>query len=183
MKYYLLAFAFASAQLFAATFAPNTKYQACFTPQDNCTRLIAQAIYKAKRSIDVQAYSFTAYRIAHALAYMSEHHIKVRIILDKSNFFKGQYSKARYLIKHHVPVWVDYLPRIAHNKVIIIDGQCIETGSFNYTNSAQWHNTENVLIIYSANLAKQYTTNFNIRLRHAKRILHFHTIPRPAKEA
>jgi PLD-like domain len=36
---------------------------------------------------------------------------------------------------------------IAHNKVIVIDGETVLTGSFNFTKAAQEKNAENLLII------------------------------------
>ena len=44
-----------------------------------------------------------------------------------------------------------------HDKYIIIDGKTIETGSFNYTQNAELHNAENVIVINNnKKLAKSY---------------------------
>jgi phosphatidylserine/phosphatidylglycerophosphate/cardiolipin synthase-like enzyme len=45
---------------------------------------------------------------------------------------------------------------IAHNKVIVIDQVVVITGSFNFTNSAETRNAENILILKSPDLALQY---------------------------
>jgi isopropylmalate/homocitrate/citramalate synthase len=45
---------------------------------------------------------------------------------------------------------------IAHNKVMVIDQAVVITGSFNFTNSAETRNAENVLILKSPDLALQY---------------------------
>lgn len=163
----------------ASTFAKGTQYQACFTPGQPCTHEIAELIYHAKKSVEMQAYSFTSYKIAHALKYVNERGVKVRVILDKSNFYPGQYSMAKYLLKRHVPIWVDSKLHIAHNKVLIIDNDIVETGSFNYTNAAQHHNAENVLIIHSSALAKAYLKNWQSRLKESKRINHMISIKKP----
>ena len=55
---------------------------------------------------------------------------------------------------------IDYIPTIAHNKVIIIDNKTVITGSFNFTRSAQKYNAENVLIIHDPKLAEKYTANW-----------------------
>jgi len=52
---------------------------------------------------------------------------------------------------------IDANHAIAHNKVMIIDGETVLTGSFNFTKAAQEKNAENLLIIRDAALAAQYT--------------------------
>ncbi len=144
-------------------FEKNTSYQVCFTPQDNCTQLIIQLIDSAKTQIRGQIYSFTSKPIAKALVRAEKRGIDVQIIYDQSNSDSHHYSLAPYLIKNHIPAYIDTVPGIAHNKVLIIDSQTVETGSFNYTQSAQENNAENVLIINSPQLAKQYLTNWQSR--------------------
>jgi phosphatidylserine/phosphatidylglycerophosphate/cardiolipin synthase-like enzyme len=69
-----------------------------------------------------------------------------------------------------VPLWEDYKLRIAHNKVMIFDGQTVETGSFNFTDAAQYHNAENMLIIHNQALAQKYLANWEKRKQQSKRI-------------
>ena len=60
-----------------------------------------------------------------------------------------------------IPLWIDYKPAIAHNKVMIIDDHIVITGSFNFTKKAQEKNAENVIIIDTKKLAEVYTTYWN----------------------
>lgn len=135
-------------------------YQVCFTPGDNCTGLIVKTVNQAKKSIYVQAYSFTSAPIAEALTTAKRRGVDVNVVLDKSQVKDNKYSSARYLINQHIPVWVDYKPAIAHNKVMIIDHEIVITGSFNFTKAAQFKNAENVLIINNENLAEKYYANW-----------------------
>ena len=48
---------------------------------------------------------------------------------------------------------------IAHNKVMIIDGETVVTGSFNFTKAAEENNAENLLVIHDKKLAERYTKN------------------------
>jgi phosphatidylserine/phosphatidylglycerophosphate/cardiolipin synthase-like enzyme len=57
---------------------------ACFTPGGNCTDAIVQALDEAKRTILVQAYSFTSAPIAKALLDAHKRGVQVQVILDKS---------------------------------------------------------------------------------------------------
>jgi len=143
-----------------STFTAKTEYQVCFTPYQNCMKKIVRLINHAKKSIFIQAYSFTAHPIAKALVRAKERGVEVRIIFDKSNFSGHFYSSSKYLIRHGIPSWNDSNLNIAHNKVIIVDQSIVQTGSFNYTYSAQKHNAENVLIIYNRKLAQRYLDNW-----------------------
>ena len=68
------------------------------------------------------------------------------MILDKSQInVKG--GKIDLLANDNIPVSIDTTHAIAHSKVMIIDGQTLITGSFNFTNAAEDRNAENLLII------------------------------------
>jgi phosphatidylserine/phosphatidylglycerophosphate/cardiolipin synthase-like enzyme len=57
---------------------------------------------------------------------------------------------------------------IAHNKVMILDGQTVITGSFNFTKSAEESNAENVLVIRDAAIAGQYAVNGHAHAQHSE---------------
>jgi phosphatidylserine/phosphatidylglycerophosphate/cardiolipin synthase-like enzyme len=137
----------------------NTSIKACFTPTENCTAEIVAEIAQAKKSLYVQAYSFTSAPIAQALAAANKRGVDVKVLLDKSQT-KAKYSSANYLDNQGIWTRIDYQPAIAHNKIMIIDNETVITGSFNFTKAAQYKNTENVLIIQDSELAKEYTQNW-----------------------
>jgi phosphatidylserine/phosphatidylglycerophosphate/cardiolipin synthase-like enzyme len=115
----------------------------CFTPGGNCTALIVQALHTAKRSVRVQAYSFTSAPIAKALLDAYKRGVQVQVILDKSQRSE-KYSSADFLANQGVPTLIDATHAISHNKVMVIDGETVLTGSFNFTKAAQEKNAENV---------------------------------------
>ncbi|EHT8677183.1 hypothetical protein KYS33_004286 [Salmonella enterica] len=54
--------------------------------------------------------------------------------------------------------------KIQHDKVIIVDGRHVETGSFNYTASAEKYNSENAIVMWDApELAGQYLKHWQSR--------------------
>lgn len=134
----------------------------CFTPGQDCTGQIVDEISAAKHQIRVQAYSFTSVPIAKALADAYRHGVDVKVILDKSQA-SAKYTGATYLQNVGIPVLVDYKVAIAHNKVMVIDGATVITGSFNFTKAAQDRNAENLLVIRDADLARQYLANWRAR--------------------
>lgn len=153
-----------SAKAWDGRFANQTQYSVCFTPGGHCTDAIVSVIDHAKNTIDLQAYSFTSLPIINALIEAKRRGVRVDVLLDKSNV-KHTYSGLHDLEQNAIPFLVDYQPAIAHNKVMIIDGHTVITGSFNFTKNAQARNAENVLIIDSPELAEQYKENFNQRKR------------------
>jgi phosphatidylserine/phosphatidylglycerophosphate/cardiolipin synthase-like enzyme len=63
---------------------------------------------------------------------------------------------------------IDAKHAIAHNKVMIIDGETGITGSFNFTKAAQTQNAENLLIIRDQAMAAQYTQNWEAHRQHSQ---------------
>jgi phosphatidylserine/phosphatidylglycerophosphate/cardiolipin synthase-like enzyme len=139
----------------------------CFTPGGNCTQVIVQALSDDKRTILVQAYSFTSAPIAKALLDAHKRGVQVQVILDKSQRSE-KYSSADFLANQGVSTMIDATHAIAHNKVIVIDGETVLTGSFNFTKAAQEKNAENLLIIRDPALAAQYTENWEAHRQHSQ---------------
>jgi len=52
--------------------------------------------------------------------------------------------------------------------VIVINGETVLTGSFNFTKTAQEKNTENLLILRDSALAAQYTKNWDGHREHSQ---------------
>jgi phosphatidylserine/phosphatidylglycerophosphate/cardiolipin synthase-like enzyme len=107
----------------------------CFTPGGNCTEQIVKTLGNAKSSILVQAYSFTSAPIAKALLDAHTRGVQVQVILDKSQRTE-KYSSADFLANQGVPTKIDANHAISHNKVIIIDGEAVITGSFKCATSS-----------------------------------------------
>jgi phosphatidylserine/phosphatidylglycerophosphate/cardiolipin synthase-like enzyme len=138
----------------------------CFTPGDRCDEKIIGEINHAKTSVLVQAYQLTSQPIQDALSSDNNRGVKVLVILDKSQVSsKKMASAARFFYDNKIPVWIDRKPRIAHNKIMIIDGKEVITGSYNFSHAAQFNNAENVVFIKSPEISSQYEQNFNSRLK------------------
>lgn len=92
----------------------------------------------------------------------------VEVILDKSQRTE-KYSSADFVQRAGIPAYIDAEHAIAHNKVMVIDGQTVITGSFNFTNAAEEHNAENLLVIRSPDLAEKYAANWMAHLEHSEK--------------
>jgi len=107
----------------AATLTLNdAPTQVYFSPSGGCTEAITKEINRAKKDILVQAYSFTSAPIAKALVDAHKRGVKVEVILDVSQRTE-KYSSATFLANAKIPTFIDDKHAIAHNKIIIIDGE------------------------------------------------------------
>ena len=152
--------------LYEKTFPTNVPINIYFSPNGGCTTAIIDEINNAKSEILVQAYSFTSAPIAKALVDAYKKGIKVLVILDKSQK-TAQYTSATFLANSKIPTFIDS-HAIAHNKIMIIDGATVITGSFNFTKAAEEKNAENLLIIKSEELSKKYLDNWKIHKDHSE---------------
>jgi len=96
--------------------------EAYFSPHGGCTEAVIRELDKAKTTILVQAYSFTSAPIAKALLNAHKRGVKMEVILDKSQR-TDKYSSATFFYNSGIPVKIDAQHAIAHNKVMIIEGE------------------------------------------------------------
>jgi phosphatidylserine/phosphatidylglycerophosphate/cardiolipin synthase-like enzyme len=129
------------------------------------TQAIVREIDDATLEILVQAYSFTSAPIAKALVNAHKRRVSVEVILDKSQRTE-QYTSATFLANSGIPTFIDDKHAIAHNRIIIIDGETVISGSFNFTRAAEEKNAENLLIIKSKELASYYLDNWQKHRQH-----------------
>jgi phosphatidylserine/phosphatidylglycerophosphate/cardiolipin synthase-like enzyme len=139
-------------------------YAVRFSPNGGCTDAVVGSIKTARKTIRMQAYSFTNRRIAEALEEAQAHGVDVRVIADK-----GQITAHHSMVQglHVGDVAYDHAHAIAHNKVILIDDDVVITGSFNFTEAAERSNAENLLIVRDAALARAYHENWDRHRQHA----------------
>jgi phosphatidylserine/phosphatidylglycerophosphate/cardiolipin synthase-like enzyme len=145
----------ASLLLPATVDAVSPAIEVAFSPNGGATDLVVRTIDSAKTGIRVAAYSFTSKPISTALLAAHKRGVDVRVVVDKSNA-TARYTAATFLANQGVPVRVDYQRAIMHDKFIVVDGVTVETGSFNFTASADSKNAENVLVLHDPAVAERY---------------------------
>ena len=138
-----------------------------FSPKGGAADAVVRALDAAKQTVFVQAYSFTNKAIAEALLHAHQRGIVVHVILDKS-VIKDRYSEADFVANSGISVLIDAKHPIAHNKIMIIDGEVVITGSFNFTKQAEEHNAENLLVIHDRGLAERYLENWHDHEAHSE---------------
>jgi phosphatidylserine/phosphatidylglycerophosphate/cardiolipin synthase-like enzyme len=160
-----------AAPALAAPAAPapdQPRWAVYFSPQGGCTEAIVAAVDQARKSLHIEAYIFTSQPILKAVNAAQARGVEVAVILDAGEA-EEKYSVLRSLLADRVPTWIDAAYQIAHNKIMIIDGETVITGSFNFTRSAEEYNAENLLVIRDGALAARYEANFQEHLRRSRR--------------
>lgn len=134
--------------------APTGPVRVAFSPGsggDTAEHLVLAEIGKAQKQILVAAYEFTSAPIAKALLEAKRRGVDVQVVLDRTQATQN-YSAARFLANEGIPVRIDYVPAILHDKFLCIDGHTVETGSFNFTRAAAERNAENAVAIDDVDL-------------------------------
>lgn len=133
-----------------------------FTPGTDCENNIVAEINNAKK-IDIAVYSITNQNIVDAIIDAKERGAKIRVITDRLQS-KGKYSLVDKLSDAGIPVITNVGHKIMHNKFAIFDGKRIESGSYNWTESATESNAENCTFFEQENktFSKQFEYLWNL---------------------
>lgn len=129
-----------------------------FSPNGGCKDQVISWINRANISVHVLIYSFTLDDVSDALMAARQRGVEVRIVFEKSQI--SQYSEYQKLRAAGIPVRNDTNSYSMHNKVMIIDGEIVLTGSFNWSAAAENENDENLIIIKSIPIAAIYEKEF-----------------------
>jgi phosphatidylserine/phosphatidylglycerophosphate/cardiolipin synthase-like enzyme len=130
-----------------------------FAPEDNPATPIIAEISSAQERIRFMAFTFTSQAIADAMLEQARAGIIVQGVIEDRNA-ENEYSQYDRLKREIHDVLPDGNPYIMHHKAIIIDDETVILGSYNFTNSAETSNDENVLIIHDPEVAALLVEEF-----------------------
>ena len=124
-----------------------------FSPDADGEDMLVRLIGAAKDTLDLSMFSFRSTRIAEALLKAKADGVKIRILLDKSQA-QGPNTKpyAQWWAAHGIEVRLLAGPNEGstswseknHNKMIVVDGKAVETGSMNWSKNGVIMNYENM---------------------------------------
>ena len=149
--------------------AQTNNIEVGFSPEGTAEELILKVIDSSKQTVFVSAYSFTSPKVTRHLIEASKRGVAVWLVADlKNNLIdnhkKGAVSALNALVSSGAKVRVNSNYAIHHDKVIISDRATVQTGSFNYSTSANDMNSENVVVIWNnPNIAEQYYAHWYSR--------------------
>lgn len=127
---------------------PASPMEVGFSTDRSAESLVLKTIHSAKMEIRVTAYEFTSRPIAFALIQAKRAGVDVAVIADKNQEDLPR-SMIYALAQVGIPVRIDRQHAIQHEKILVVDGSTVETGSFNYTVGADTRNAENAIVVYN----------------------------------
>ena len=127
------------------------------THQGTLEEPLIDAIDAARSSIDIAMYDFESAAVADAVVRAQQRGIAVRLVTETD--YAGELGPER-LSSAGIPVVTDGADPYMHNKILIIDGEQVWTGSWNIKESETYRNDNNAIVIHSVELAENYTTEF-----------------------
>jgi phosphatidylserine/phosphatidylglycerophosphate/cardiolipin synthase-like enzyme len=126
-----------------------------FAPEDRVKNEIISEIAEARRRIDFMMFSFTSEPIAEALLMRMLGGIRVRGIFEALGA-ESPNSRDNFLAERGAEIYIESDTPTFHYKLMIIDETTVLTGSYNYSARAEEKNDENIVIIESREIARQY---------------------------
>ncbi len=126
-----------------------------FSPDDGGSARIVELLHTAQDSLHFLAFSFTSNDIADAIISRAESGVLVQGVFDEEQLENpgGEFAQ---MLTGGLDVAVDANPDKLHHKFIVIDGKIVITGSYNFSANAEEHNDENIVIIFSEDVAGIY---------------------------
>jgi phosphatidylserine/phosphatidylglycerophosphate/cardiolipin synthase-like enzyme len=131
------------------------------SPTDAALRLIEKAIRHARENIVMAAYDLSSTPVAEALLAAERRGVHISIVADQQENREETHSKLAALAQGGIQVRMDGRYPAMHHKFIVVDGRDVETGSYNYSYSAQRLNAENVVVFWNdREIAARFSERF-----------------------
>jgi len=137
----------------------GTEVEVYFSPDDHVLQRLLSLVTAAEESIEFLAFTLTSDPLAEALIARGANGVRVRGVMerDQVNNSGGEFGN---LVLAGLDLRLDANQNNMHHKVMLIDGEIVVTGSYNFSRNAEEKNDENVLIFHSDEIAQQYLLEF-----------------------
>ena len=117
----------------------------------------------AQRSVDIAIYDFDLPNVAQALARANARGARVRMVTDTDTLENNNAaikSAFKTLTQAGIPIVDDKRRAIMHHKFVVVDGQVVLTGSWNFTTGDTYRLNNNAVIVHSPPVAQNYSAEF-----------------------
>jgi len=126
----------------------------CFSPNGGCAEQVVYWIGRANFTIHILIYSFTLDSIGDALIVAYERGVTIQIVFESSQL--SNYSQYNRLKDKGIQVRKDTNPAAMHDKIMVVDGNVVVAGSFNWSLNAESENNENLIVVVSPAIGRIY---------------------------
>jgi len=138
----------------------KTRVDIYFSPDDGVLNALMSVLRSAEKSIYFLAYSFTSNDLGNLVRDKAAKGLTVEGVMDEEQVASNQGTEFDPFLQAGVDVRIDGNEGLMHHKVFIIDEKIVIFGSYNFFQSAEERNDENVIIVYNEAIAQQFMQEF-----------------------
>jgi len=122
---------------------------------------LADAIGRAERTLDIAAFEFDNRILTEAVLEAQRRGIQVRVVTDDEHGLGSSGTTLGQLAEAGVPIVTDKSASLMGDKFVLLDGQIVWTGSWNYAETSTYKSNENALVFESVEVAMLYQAEFD----------------------
>lgn len=144
----------------------RSQVEVYFSPNDHIEEKLIEEINRCTKSLDIAIYTFTSEELRRTIESAAARGVSIRVLADKDNADDtlsviSKLNRPNSAIRLLSGEKQKNREGIMHNKFAIFDGKMVETGSYNWSYSANALNHENVLFVSNKQIVSSYKEEFN----------------------
>lgn len=139
----------------------GTPVDTYFSPDDGVQAILLDILNEAQESVYFMAFSFTADPLGAAIRERAEAGVTVAGVMDDDQVASNIGTEFDPFRQAGLDVYRDGNETgQMHHKIMVVDENIVVVGSYNFTNSAETRNDENLLVIYDDQIAAFFLEEF-----------------------
>ncbi len=147
----------------------GTRLDIYFSPDDGVLNALVPLLESAHKSIYFIAYSYTSNQLGDIVREKAQAGLTVEGVMDAEQVTSNQGTEFDPFRQAGLDVRLDGNDGLLHHKVFIIDDKIVAFGSYNFSQSAEERNDENMIIVYNPAIAQQFLLEFQRVQRQAQK--------------
>jgi phosphatidylserine/phosphatidylglycerophosphate/cardiolipin synthase-like enzyme len=145
----------------------GTEVDTYFSPDDGVLSALVRLLNGAQESIYFLAYSFTSNDLGDIVRQKAEDGLTIAGVMDEEQIKSNQGTEFDPFKQSGLNVLIDGIDGLMHHKVFVVDAKIVAFGSYNFSQSAEQRNDENLIIVYNEAVAGQFIKEFERVSSHA----------------
>ncbi len=138
----------------------GTPIDVYFSPDDKVQANLLELLDNVKSSVYFLAFSFTSDELGKSIRALAKNGVKVAGVMEDEQVKSNIGTEFDPFQQAKLDVRRDGNAGQMHHKAMILDESIVVMGSYNFTNSAETKNDENLLVIYNKEIAAQFMAEF-----------------------
>ena len=145
----------------------GTQVEVLFSPDDIVVSRLTQLISEAQQNISFLVYSFASEDLGTTIRAKATDGVTIGGVMEFDPVDPNQPNPNLNLVEElnffrqaGLNVLLDRNPEVLNHKIMIIDGNIVVLGSYDFTNRAEIDNDENVVIIHNEAVAQKFMEEF-----------------------